>query len=55
MIECVGTLRRPIDQFYNTWEQRDKDNVTDHDWDIIEKVSLRTSINISIKLLTKYE
>lgn len=55
MIERAWTPRKSIDQFYSTWEENDKDKLTEDDWDIIEKVSWRTSINISIKLLTKYE
>jgi hypothetical protein len=54
MIERACTLRKPIDQFYGTWEENDKDKLTEDDWDIIEKVGIRTSINIGIKLLTKH-
>ena len=54
MIERACTLRKSIDQFYSTWEEDDEDKLTEDDWDIIEKVSIRTSINISSKLLTKH-
>jgi len=54
MIERACTLRKSIDQFYGTWEENDKDKLTEDDWDIIEKVGIRPSINIGIKLLTKH-
>ena len=54
MIERACTLRKSIDQFYSTWEEDDEDKLTEDDWDIIEKVSMRISINISSKLLTKH-
>jgi hypothetical protein len=47
-------LRKSIDQFYSTWEENDEDKLTEGDWDIIEKVSIRIRINISSKLLTKH-
>jgi len=54
MIERACTLRKSIDQFYSTWEENDEDKLTEDNWDIIEKVSIRISINISSKLLTKH-
>jgi hypothetical protein len=54
MIERACTLRKSIDQFYSTWEENDEDKLTEDDWDIIEKVSIRIRINISSKLLTKH-
>ena len=54
MIERSCKLRKSIDQFYCTWEENSEDKLTKNDWDIIEKVSLRISINISRKPLTKH-
>ena len=54
MIERACTLRKSIDQFYSTWEEDDEDKLTEDDWDIIEKVIMRISINTSSKLLTKH-
>ena len=53
MIERACTLSKSIDQFYSTWEENDEDKLTEDDWDIIEKVSIRTR-NINSKLLTKH-
>lgn len=54
MIERSCMLRKSIDQFYSTWEENSEDKLTEDDWDIIEKVSLRININSSRKSLTKH-